>query len=213
MKFVTVDPAGLERRQIYRFMVGSIVPRPIAWVSTISHEGRTNLAPFSFFTAVSHAPPMMSISVGEKSDAQKHTARNILETQGYVIHVVVNGMEEQMNICSGNFPEEVSEFDEANLDTVPSDLVSAPRIANCPVAMECKLTSVITNGNEKGERTNLIIGEVVRWHISEDVMSDDKYIDPVKLQPVGRLAGNHYCRTQDVFELQRPDRKPGQLVS
>ncbi|MBT5367889.1 MAG: flavin reductase family protein, partial [Nitrospinaceae bacterium] len=110
MKFVTVDPSELDRRQIYRFMVGSIVPRPIAWVSTISGEGHTNLAPFSFFTAVSHAPPMMSISVGETSEAQKHTTRNILETQGYVIHVVVNGMEEEMNICSGNFPEEVSEL-------------------------------------------------------------------------------------------------------
>ncbi|MBT5369146.1 MAG: hypothetical protein HOL05_14000 [Nitrospinaceae bacterium] len=75
------------------------------------------------------------------------------------------------------------------------------------------MNSVITNGSERGERTNLIIGEVVRWHISEDVMSDDKYIDPVKLAPVGRLAGNHYCRTQDVFEMQRPDRKPGQMVS
>ena len=211
MKFITVDPAELERRQIYRFMVGSIVPRPIAWVSTISREGHANLAPFSFFTAVSHAPPMMSISVGEANNVQKHTTRNILETQGYVIHVVVNGMEEQMSICSGNFPEEVSEFDEAGLETVPSDLVGAPRIANCPVAMECQFRSVITNGSEPGERTNLIIGEVVRWHISEDVMSDDKYIDPVKLSPVGRLAGNHYCRTQDVFEIQRPDRNPGVL--
>ncbi|MEE9240261.1 MAG: flavin reductase family protein [bacterium] len=210
MNFRIIDPAGLERRQIYRLLVGSVVPRPIAWVSTISKNGDVNLAPFSFFTCVSHSPPMLSISVGTREQDQKHTTRNILETQGYVIHVVANGHEEQMNICAGNFPPEVNEFEKAGLEAVPSDLVPAPRIANAPVAMECQFRNLITNG--EGERTNLVIGEVIRWHIREDVLVEDKYIDPVRLQPVGRLAGNHYCRTQDVFELQRPDRKPGQLA-
>ncbi len=212
MNFRKIDPADIDRRQLYRLMVGSVVPRPIAWVSTISKEGDVNLAPFSFFTCVSHSPPMLSISVGTKGQAQKHTTRNILETQGYVIHVVVNGMEEEMNICAGNFPPEVNEFEEAGLEAIPSDLVPAPRIANAPVAMECQFRNLITTG-EGDEKTNLVIGEVIRWHIREDVMVEDKYIDPVLLQPVGRLAGNHYCRTQDVFELQRPDRKPGQLAS
>lgn len=212
MNFRNIDPADIDRRQLYRLMVGSVVPRPIAWVSTISKEGHVNLAPFSFFTCVSHSPPMLSISVGTKGDAQKHTTRNILETQGYVIHVVVNGMEEEMNISADNFPPEVNEFEEAGLDAIPSDLVPAPRIANAPVAMECQFRNLITNGAGE-EKTNLVIGEVIRWHIREDVMVEEKYIDPVLLQPVGRLAGNHYCRTQDVFELQRPDRKPGQLAS
>lgn len=211
MKFRTIDPAEIDRRQVYRLMVGSVVPRPIAWVSTISKEGHVNLAPFSFFTCVSHSPPMLSISVGTREQAQKHTTRNILETQGYVIHVVANGHEEQMNICAGNFPADVSEFEEAGLEAVPSDLVPAPRIADAPVAMECRFRSLITNG--EGEQTNLVIGEVIRWHIREDVMVEDKYIDPVALQPVGRLAGNNYCRTQDVFAMQRPDRKTGQLSS
>ncbi|MEE9257455.1 MAG: flavin reductase family protein, partial [bacterium] len=116
MEFRKIDPADIDRRQIYRLLVGSVVPRPIAWVSTISKEGRTNLAPFSFFTCVSGVPPMLSISVGQREDQQKHTTRNILETQGYVIHVVVNGMEEQMNVCAGNYPPEVSESDEAGLE-------------------------------------------------------------------------------------------------
>jgi flavin reductase (DIM6/NTAB) family NADH-FMN oxidoreductase RutF len=211
MSFRTIDPADFDRRQIYRLLVGSVVPRPIAWVSTIDKAGNANLAPFSFFTCVSHDPPMLSISVGTRERVQKDTTRNILETQGYVIHVVVNGMEEQMNVCAGNFPPEVSEFEEAGLETVPSDLVPAPRIAAAPVAMECVFRNLITNGTE--ELTHLVIGEVIRWHIREDVMVEDKYIDPVALQPVGRLAGNHYCRSQDVFQMQRPDRNPGQLAS
>lgn len=209
MEYRKIDPAGIDRRQIYRLMVGTIVPRPIAWVSTISREGHTNLAPFSFFTSVCHLPPMVSISVGTRGKAQKDTARNILETQGYVIHVVVNGLEEQMNICSGDYPPEVSEFDECGLTPIPADLVPAPRIAEAPVAMECVFRHLLSTGYE--EKTNLIIGEVIRWHVREDVLVDEKYIDPIKLQPVGRLAGNHYCRTQDVFAMQRPDRKPGQL--
>ncbi|MAE05036.1 MAG: flavin reductase family protein [Nitrospinota bacterium] len=212
MSFRTIDPADIDRRQIYRLMVGTVVPRPIAWVSTVSKAGVANLAPFSFFTCVSHAPPMVSISMGERENDQKHTTRNIFETQGYVIHVVVNGMEEQMNICAGNYPPEVNEFEEAGLEAVPADLVPAPRIAAAPVAMECEFRNLLTNG-EPGERTHLVIGEVIRWHIREDVMIDEKYIDPVLLQPVGRLAGNHYCRSQDVFEMQRPDRKPGQMAS
>ncbi len=210
MEFRKIDPAGLDRRQIYRLLVGSVVPRPIAWVSTIDKAGNANLAPFSFFTCVSHDPPMLSISVGTRERVQKDTTRNILETQGYVIHVVVNGMEEQMNVCAGNFPPGVSEFEEAGLETTPADLVPAPRIAAAPVAMECVFRNLITTGTE--ELTHLVIGEVIRWHIREDVMVEDKYIDPVALQPVGRLAGNHYCRTQDVFSMQRPDRAPGQLA-
>ena len=118
MKFRKIDPGDIDRRHIYRLMVGTIVPRPIAWVSTISAAGHVNLAPFSFFTAVSHAPPMVSISVGMRDEIQKHTARNILETMGYVIHVVANGLEEQMNVCAGNYPPDVNEFEEAGLDAV-----------------------------------------------------------------------------------------------
>ncbi len=210
MNFRKVDPADMESRQVYRLLVGSVVPRPIAWVSTISAEGQVNLAPFSFFTCVGHAPPLLSISVGERERRMKDTTRNILETQGYVIHTVVNGLEDQMNICADNFPPGVNEFEEAGLTPIPADLVGAPRIAEAPVAMECQFRHLLKNGDERP--TYLLIGEVIRWHIREDVMVEDKYIDPVLLAPVGRLAGNQYCRTQDVFEMQRPDRRPGQLV-
>ena len=211
MNYIKLDAAGMDRRQVYRLMVGSIVPRPIAWVSSISREGVPNLAPFSFFTCVSHYPPMVSISVGARDGDYKHTTRNILETRGYVVHAVSNGLEEQMNVCSGDFPPEVSEFDEAGLTPIPADLVPAPRIAEAPLAMECTLHTMLSLG-EPEHVTHLVIGEILRWHVREDLVEQGKYIDPVRLQPVGRLAGNNYCRTQDVFFMQRPDRKPGQLA-
>lgn len=208
-RYKTIDPAGNHWRQNYRLLVGSVVPRPIAWVSTISADGYANLAPFSFFTCVGHDPPLLSISVGVREGASKDTARNIMETRGYVIHAVVDGLEEQMNVCADDYAFGVSEFEEAGLTPIPSDLVKAPRVAEAPVAMECAFRHLLTTGRE--HLTNVIIGEVVRWHVREDVtIEDGKYIDPVLLRPVGRLAGNGYCRSHDVFEMQRPDRKAGQ---
>jgi flavin reductase (DIM6/NTAB) family NADH-FMN oxidoreductase RutF len=201
MDYRVFDASEIDHTQIYRLLIGSIVPRPIAWVSTVNKEGVPNLAPFSFFTAVSHAPPMVSISVGERQREMKDTTRNILETGGYVIHTVVNGSEDQMNRSSANFPPEASEFTEVGLETVPSDIVGAPRIANAPVAMECQFKSLITNGTEW--KTHLVIGEILRWHVRSDLMIEDKYIDPHKLEPVGRLGGVNYCRTGDIFQMER----------
>ncbi|MEE9274837.1 MAG: flavin reductase family protein [bacterium] len=197
----TFDAAGIDHLQTYRLLIGSIVPRPIAWVSTISKAGQANLAPFSFFTCVSHAPPMVSISAGERRREQKDTTRNILETQGYVIHTVVDGWEEKMNESSANFPSGESEFEALGLETVPADLVGAPRIAEAPVAMECRFRTMLTNGEEW--RTHLLIGEIVRWHVREDLITEDKCIDPARLAPVGRLGGEAYCRTREIFKMKR----------
>ena len=126
MNYRVFDTAEIDHQQIYRLLIGSVVPRPIAWVSTMSADGVANLAPFSFFTMVSHHPPMASISVGERENKPKDTARNILDTKGYVIHTVVNGWEESMNVCAGNYAPDESEFDAAGLEMVPADLVDAP---------------------------------------------------------------------------------------
>lgn len=208
-EYYKINAADNDFRQNYRLMVGTVVPRPIAWVSTISKDGHVNLAPFSFFTCVGQDPPLVSISVGKSPESIKDTTSNILETKGYVIHVVANGFEEQMNITSDNFPSNIDEFKEAGLNAVPSENVLAPRVENIPVAMECEFRHMLTNGN--GHKVNLVIGEVLCWHIRKDVaMEEGKYIDPLKLKPLGRLAGNDYCRTQDIFAMQRPDRKEGQ---
>ena len=211
MNYRVFNTSEINPQQIYRLLIGSVVPRPIAWVSTMSADGVANLAPFSFFTMVSHHPPMASISVGERisiSEGEmrpKDTARNILDTKGYVIHTVVNGWEEAMNASSGNYAPDESEFEAAGLDMIPADLVDAPRIKDAPVAMECHFERMIPFGDEWV--THLIIGEVLRWHVREDMLLFDGekiYIDPAKLQPVGRLGGPRYCRTQDIFEMQAP---------
>ena len=172
MSYRTFDSSEIDHQQTYRMLIGSIVPRPIAWVSSISSDGIPNLAPFSFFTMVSHFPPMVSISVGEREHSMKDTSRNILETKGYVIHTVVNGWEEKMNASSANFQPDEDEFVAINLETVPSDLVDAPRLANAPVAMECTFDRIIDFGDDWV--THLVIGKILRWHVREDLLLDDK---------------------------------------
>ncbi len=202
MGYRVFDSEEMDHQQTYRLLIGSVVPRPIAWVSTMSAAGVPNLAPFSFFTMVSHYPPMASISVGEREKKPKDTARNIMETRGYVIHTVTNGWEEAMNQSAGNYAPEESEFEAVGLETLPSDLVDAPRLKNAPVAMECRFERMIPFGDEWV--THLIIGEVLRWHVREDLMREGKYIDPAKLGPVGRLGGPRYCRTGEIFEMRPP---------
>ena len=200
------DAGELDHQQTYRLLIGSVVPRPIAWVSSISAAGAPNLAPFSFFTMVSHHPPMASLSVGERGKRPKDTTRNILETKGYVIHAVTEGWEEAMNESAANLAPGESEFEAAGLETIPSDLVAAPRLKGAPVAMECRFERMIPFGSEWV--THLVIGEVLRWHVREDLIIEEdgkQYIDPARLRPVGRLGGPKYCRvdTREVASSAR----------
>jgi flavin reductase (DIM6/NTAB) family NADH-FMN oxidoreductase RutF len=202
MGYQTFDTETIDHRQAYRLCVGSIVPRPIAWVSSIDADGVPNLAPFSFFTLVNHYPPMVSISVGRREGRAKDTAANIEATKGYVIHTVVDGWEDPMNDSSAVFPPEADEFAALGLATVPSDAVAAPRIADAPIAMECVYDRTMSFGDEWV--TDCVIGRVLRWHVRDDLLVDGKYIDAHKLAPVGRLGGSRYCRTHDIFEMTSP---------
>jgi len=202
VSYQTFDAEKIDHRQAYRLCVGSIVPRPIAWVSSIDANGIANLAPFSFFTLVNHYPPMVSISVGMREGQAKDTAANIEATKGYVIHTVVDGWEEPMNISSAALPAEEDEFVAAGLETVPSDVVDAPRIKDAPIAMECTYERTLNFGD--AWTTQLVIGRVLRWHVRDDLLVDGKYIDAYKLAPVGRLGGPRYCRTHDIFEMMQP---------
>ncbi len=202
MNYHVFDAEKIDHRQAYRLCVGTIVPRPIAWVSSIDANGVANLAPFSFFTLVSHYPPMISISVGEREGRAKDTAANIEATKGYVIHTVVDGWEDAMNKSSASFLPEEDEFAEIGLETVPSDVVGAPRIKGAPVAMECTFDRTLAFGDEWV--THCVIGRILRWHIREDLLTESKYVDAYKLAPVGRLGGPRYCRTHDIFEMTPP---------
>ena len=194
-----IDPKTFER--FNAVLTGVIVPRPIAFVSTISPDGEVNLAPYSFFNAVSYSNVVFSSSrnVGTKS---KDTLRNIEETGEFVVNIVVDPIAEAMNATAAEYPEGVDEFEIAGLSHAPSQIVKPPRVAESPVNIECKLDQVVKIGSGDHEH-GLVIGTILLMHVRDDVI-DGHRIDQAKLMATGRMAGNMYCRTNDRFEMVRP---------
>lgn len=201
---MVIDPEAAGTQNIYKLMIGIIVPRPIAFVSTLSADGVRNLAPFSFFTAVSANPPVIAFSpmVRGSDGQQKDTLRNIEETREFVVNIVSEGFAEQMNLCSGEYPPEVDEFALSALTPVASDLVKPPRVAESKAQMECRLVQVV-HVSPKPLGGSIVLGEVVRFHVSEAVL-DGYRVDPDLLNAIGRMGGPTYVRTGDRFNLERP---------
>ncbi|MCF6411587.1 flavin reductase family protein [Pseudalkalibacillus salsuginis] len=195
------DPSQLRTKEVYKLLSGSVVPRPIAWVSTISEEGKLNLAPFSFFTVASRQPPILAISigpgVGERAGTEKDTLVNIRSQQEYVINVVPASLGNQMQKSSENLPREADEFEEAGLTPVDSAVVKPKRVAEAPIQMECKLHKIIPLGSD-----HLILGEMIHYHIKDEYYLEDYKVNLEKLQPLGRLAGN-YSENTEFFKLPR----------
>ncbi|MFL2627742.1 MAG: flavin reductase family protein [Dehalococcoidia bacterium] len=187
-----------------RVLTGVVVPRPIAFVSTISNSGNVNLSPYSFFNAVSYDPPLIIFSSSKfTSDGKlKDSLSNIEQNGEFVVNIVNENIVEAMNTTAAEYPEDVNEFDIANLTQIDSDLVKPPRLSESPVNMECKLERIITLGTEAHPQ-GLVIGEIIQLHIDDEIISGHR-INHEKLKPVGRLAGNMYTHTYDVFELMRP---------
>jgi flavin reductase (DIM6/NTAB) family NADH-FMN oxidoreductase RutF len=201
---LVIDPREQDYRNIYKLMVGVIVPRPIAFVSTISPEGILNLAPFSFFTGISANPPVICFSpmVRGRDAARKDTLNNIQATGEFVVNVVSEDFAEQMNICSAEFPAEVDEFQQSGLTPVASILVRPPRVAEARVNMECGLLQVV-DVSAKPLGGSIVLGEVLRFHVRDELFDDFK-IDPDRLRPIGRMGGPTYTRTTDRFDMERP---------
>ena len=187
-----------------RVLTGVVVPRPIPFVSTISNSGNVNLSPYSFFNAVSYDPPLIIFSSSKfTSDGKlKDSLSNIEQNGEFVVNIVNENIVEAMNKTAAEYPEDVNEFDVANLTQIDSDLVKPPRLSESPVNMECKLERIITLGTEAHPQ-GLVIGEIMQLHIDDEIISGHR-INHEKLKPVGRLAGNMYTHTYDVFELMRP---------
>jgi flavin reductase (DIM6/NTAB) family NADH-FMN oxidoreductase RutF len=198
---LSADPASQPAMASYRLLIGSIVPRPIAFVSTISREGVTNLAPFSFFNAICAEPPTVCFSVTNRLPP-KDTVANIRATGEFVVNIVTEAIAEQMNLCSGDYPAGVSEFSMAGLTPEASEIVKPPCVRESPLNMECKLIQIVDVGAQSGG-ASLIIGEVVRFHF-DSAIADNFRIDPDKLRAIGRMGGNEYARTRDRFEMIRP---------
>jgi len=199
-----VDPAREDPGNVYKLMIGVIVPRPIAFVSSISSAGVLNLAPFSFFTGISANPPVICFSpmIRGSDGMKKDTLRNIEETKEFVVNVVSEDFAGKMNICSAEFPPEVDEFQVSGLTPVASDLVKPPRVAESHVNMECRLLEIV-HVSAKPLGGSIVLGAVLRFHV-DNALFDDFKIDPDKLRPIGRMAGPSYTRTTDRFDLIRP---------
>ena len=198
------DPQAVDPSNIYKLMVGAIVPRPIAFVSTLSADGVRNLAPFSFFTAISANPPVICFSpmVRASDGRTKDTLNNIRATREFVVNIVSEEFAAKMNITSSEFPPEVDEFEQSGLTPVPSGLVKPPRVAESHFNMECRLHQIVDVSCEP-LGGSIVLGEVLRFHVRDEIM-DGFRIDPDKLHAIGRMAGATYVRTTDRFELIRP---------
>jgi flavin reductase (DIM6/NTAB) family NADH-FMN oxidoreductase RutF len=195
-----IDPKTFEG--FNRVLTGVIVPRPIAFVSSVSTEGIVNLAPFSFFNAMAYDPATIVLGISRSAGwKEKDTLANIEATGEFVVNVVVDDIAEAMNSTAAEFPTDVDEFEVGGLTAAPSELVRAPRVAESPVNMECRLNQVVAVGD--GTKHAIVIGEIVLMHIRDDIINGHR-INHQRLKPVGRLAGNMYCTTHDVYELVRP---------
>ena len=189
---------------IYQHLIRVIAPRPIAWVSTVSASGVTNLAPFSFFTGVGSRPPSVLFCPANRRDGgPKDTLKNILQTQEFVINVVPYRLAEAMNLSSAELPSEESEFELTGLQISESAVVKAPGVSSSPVRMECRLLQHLALDDGPGG-ANIVLGEIVHMHLDDNVLDSTGYADPLLLDLVGRLGGAAYCRTTEQFELPRP---------
>jgi flavin reductase (DIM6/NTAB) family NADH-FMN oxidoreductase RutF len=206
-----IKPGDIDPLQFYGYMVGSIVPRPIAFVSSLSATGVRNLAPFSFFTVASVDPPIVCFSTIIRGDGErKDTCNNIEATGDFVLNIVSESFVEGLNTSSAEVDPDVDEFELSGLTPVPSKLVKAPRVKEAKIHFECKLRDIISFGSNllAGQ---LILGDILLIDVDESVITEVnglKLIDPKKLQSLGRMAGADYARTTDLFPLPRPTMRP-----
>jgi flavin reductase (DIM6/NTAB) family NADH-FMN oxidoreductase RutF len=200
MKF---NPQEIDAQLSYKLMASVVVPRPIGWTSTITSDGRNNLAPFSFFMMITSTPPHIAISVGVRDGQEKDTLRNIRDNGEFVINTVSAEIGPQMAITAAEWPSDVDEFAASGLTPAPSDIVRPMRVAEAPANLECVVREIKPVGTLP-YGANLIIAEVVQIHVRDDLIIENNRIDLQRLQAVGRLTGDWYCSTAEQYELKRP---------
>lgn len=207
-----INPSETPTPVLHQYLLGAVAPRPIAFASTVNKDGEVNLSPYSFFNCFSANPPILIFSPARRvrGNTTKHTLHNARETGEVVINIVNYNIVEQMSLSSTEYDEGVNEFVKAGLTEVASELVKAPRVAESPVAFECKVKDIIELGQEGGAG-NLVICEVVMIHIQDDVLDSEDKIDPFKIDLVARMGGNWYNRVtgDSIFEIPKPIRTKG----
>ena len=201
-----LDFTSLKPRDAYGWMISTILPRPIAWVSTISLDGKTNLAPFSFFQGVTSNPPtLLFVPVNTRDGTKKDTVRNIEQVPEFVVNLVPFAFAEKMNACSAMLPYGESEFEAFVIESTPSEVIRPPRVAGVPIAFECTLDRFVHVG-EGPLAAHVVFGRIQLAHVADAVLGADGKPDPAKLDLIGRLGGETFSRTTERFDLKRPDR-------
>lgn len=201
-----LDFSSLSAREAYGWMVSAITPRPIAWVSTVSLDGNPNLAPFSFFQGITANPPtLMFVPVNTRDGGKKDTLRNIEQVPQFVVNIVSYALAEKMNATAGLYPYGVSEFEKCGVTSAPSHRVKPARVAESPIAFECRLDRIVSIG-EGPIAANVIFGRILLVHVAERILNAEGEIDSAKLDAIGRLGGEAFSRTTETFSLKRPDR-------
>ena len=190
--------AELTERQKYKILIGTVIPRPIALVTTVNRDGAPNAGPFSFFNVLTHDPAIVAIGVENYADMRfKDTARNIRETGEFTVHICDDAMVEQMEICAIKFGPEVNEIEHAGLHMVPGTAVKSPRILEAPAALECRRYMTL----ELGPAREIILGQVIGVHVRSDAVNpENHHIDQMKMDAIGRMGGHTYTRTRDQFD-------------
>ncbi|WP_142826696.1 flavin reductase family protein [Planococcus soli] len=199
---ISIDPEQNKERDNYKLLVGSIIPRPIAFVTTQSESGVVNGAPFSYFNIVSSNPPMVSLSIQRPTAELKDTARNIYANGEFVVHIVDRDNVGKINETAASLPPSESEVEMAGLTQIPSQLVSVPGVQESKIRMECRLVESVALGGD-GPGSDLFIGQIVQFHVDDSIYENGR-IDPRGLDAVSRLAGSSYAAIGEIFSLERP---------
>ncbi len=209
---LTFEPKDLPIPQLHQYLLNSIAPRPIALASTLNDDGSPNLAPFSFFNLFSVNPPVVVFSPARRGrdNTTKHTYDNLKRRPEVVINLVSFGMTQQCSLAGVDFAQGISEFDKTGLTPIDSEIVNPFRVKESPVQLECKVFEIKELG-ENGGAGNLILAEIVKVHINEDVLNEEKMIDPHKIDLIGRMGGSYWCRASgdSVFTVNNPPTKIG----
>lgn len=202
---MVIDVSRTNPLDVYRLLISVVTPRPIAWVTSVDPEGRVNLAPFSFFNLFGADPPVLVFAPNRKRDrSKKDTLHNVETTGQFVVNAAVAELAAEVNLSSAELPPGESEVELTGLSVLPSIKVKPPRLAESPVSLECLLRQVIPIG-ENPLSANLVIGEVVLIHVADRILDDRGRVDPRKLRTIGRLGGDFYCHTSDLFQMKRPE--------
>ncbi|MFM8323194.1 MAG: flavin reductase family protein [Chloroflexota bacterium] len=204
-----IDAGAIPWQSAYKLLIGSIVPRPIGWISTLSTDGQPNLAPFSFFNAACANPPHVVFCpmVRSSDGGEKDTLVNLRATGEFVVNIATEALAAAVNLSATEFDPEVDEFQAAGVTPAPCRSVRPPRVAESPINLECRVAQIVDLGSQPGAGS-VVIGRVLAFHIRDDLLIGADKIDLARLQPIARLAGSSYARVHDTFELERP---PSQL--